>query len=284
MYSVGQQEGTWVLQAEGDRATVLPERGGILLSWAVGAMEILYLDRERFANPALSIRGGIPLLFPICGNLVDDTYTWEGQSYKLPQHGFARHLPWTVTNQNTAEGASITVTLSHRGETLAVYPFPFQLDYTYTLRPQELELQFRHTNLGTAPMPFATGIHPYFLAPDKTQLQFQIPAQQYVVKGETQPQAFTGEFDFDCGEIDIALMPLSAQVAKVTDRARNLEVTISYDQHYTTLVFWTVKGKDFYCLEPWSSPRNALNTGEKLITLASGESLTTSVQIAVKFL
>lgn len=286
MYSVREEAGVWILQSERDqgRATVLPERGGILLSWDIGAREILYLDRERFANPALSIRGGIPLLFPICGNLVDDTYTWGGQSYKLSQHGFARNLPWAVTNHNSSEGASITLTLTHSDQTLAVYPFPFQLDYTYILRPQTLELRFHHTNLGDTPMPFATGIHPYFLALDKTQLQLHIPAQQYITKGESQPQPFQGELDFERPEIDIAFMPLTGQTATVTDRARQLELTLSYDQHYTTLVFWTVQGKDFYCLEPWSAPRNALNTGENLLTLPPGESLETVVKMEVKFL
>jgi len=33
-----------------------------------------------------------------------------------------------------------------------------------------------------------------------------------------------------------------------------LKLTLEYDDHYSTLVFWTVKGKDFYCLEPWAPP------------------------------
>ena len=33
-----------------------------------------------------------PVLFPIVGRLPQDTYTYLGQSYQLPQHGFARGL------------------------------------------------------------------------------------------------------------------------------------------------------------------------------------------------
>jgi galactose mutarotase-like enzyme len=58
---------------------------------------MLYLDVERFANPELSIRGGVPILFPICGNLPDNCYTYNGQQYTLKQHGFGRYLPWEVT-------------------------------------------------------------------------------------------------------------------------------------------------------------------------------------------
>jgi galactose mutarotase-like enzyme len=279
MFAVTEQDGLWTLRDDTapSQAMVLPHRGGIVLSWSVGDREVLYLDRERFANPELSIRGGIPLLFPICGNLAEDSYTWQGQTYKLSQHGFARNLPWEVTDHSIVTAASLTVTLVSNAQTLAVYPFPFRLDYVYSLQGNRLELKFRHTNTGTEPMPFATGIHPYFLAPDKHQLSFHIPAHQFIPKGETTPQPFSGAFDFDREEIDVALMPLTDRVAKVIDRARNLELTLTYDDHYSTLVFWTVKGKDFYCLEPWSAPRNALNTGAHLLRVEPGETLETIV-------
>ena len=78
---------------------VCPGRGGIVTEWRTQDQKIFYMDKERFADPALSVRGGIPLLFPICGNLPEDTYTLDGESYKLKQHGFARNLPWQVTQQ-----------------------------------------------------------------------------------------------------------------------------------------------------------------------------------------
>lgn len=75
---------------------VVPERGAIITGWQVQGKEILYLDKEGFANPALSIRGGIPILFPICGNLPNNIYTYKGNEYTLKQHGFARDLPWNI--------------------------------------------------------------------------------------------------------------------------------------------------------------------------------------------
>jgi galactose mutarotase-like enzyme len=41
------------------------------------------------ADPAFWT-GHAPVLFPIVGGLVDDTYRVDGQSYHLPRHGFAR--------------------------------------------------------------------------------------------------------------------------------------------------------------------------------------------------
>jgi len=46
-----------------------PERGGVITNWVSDGNEILYFDETRFMDKKKSIRGGIPILFPICGNL-----------------------------------------------------------------------------------------------------------------------------------------------------------------------------------------------------------------------
>ena len=46
-----------------------PDRGGIITNWVSDNKEILYFDEKRFLDKTKSIRGGIPILFPICGNL-----------------------------------------------------------------------------------------------------------------------------------------------------------------------------------------------------------------------
>jgi galactose mutarotase-like enzyme len=263
---------------------IVPEKGGIVTEWSWQNQDIFYLDRERFQDPQLSVRGGIPLLFPICGNLVGDSYQHGRKTYQLAQHGFARNLPWEVTQQSTEGGASITVSLKSTEQTLQVYPFDFALDFIYTLKGNTLELIYRHRNLATESMPFATGIHPYFYVADKSKLVFDIPATEYQAKGDTKIQNFTGKFDFNQEEIDIALTNLASNIATVTDLDRQIKLTIEYDQNYGTLVFWTVKGKDFYCLEPWSSPRNALNTGENLLMAKPGETKETRILLTVESL
>ncbi|MBV8887149.1 MAG: aldose epimerase [Chroococcidiopsidaceae cyanobacterium CP_BM_RX_35] len=278
-----QQYKTYVLSDGNAQVTVIPDRGGIITSWQVEGQKILYMDTERFKDSTLSVRGGIPLLFPICGNLQEDTYTLDGRTYQLKQHGFARNLPWQATNQSTEDGASITVSLKSDETTQAGYPFDFELNFIYTLRGNNLELRYRHTNLSKQPMPFATGIHPYFIVADKGSLIFDIPSTEYKIKGGTEVYPFSGKFDFDQEEIDVAFINLTGLSANVKDRDRNLKLTVEYDDHYSTLVFWTVKGKDFYCLEPWSAPRNALNTEEHLIQAPPGATVETIVKMTVEF-
>ncbi len=63
MFAIAVQPGqyrTYVLsdQAARSRLEVVPERGGMITRWQVQDQELLYLDRERFANPELTVRGG----------------------------------------------------------------------------------------------------------------------------------------------------------------------------------------------------------------------------------
>lgn len=263
------------------RLEVVPERGGIITRWQVRGQDLLYLDGDRFADPSLSVRGGIPILFPICGNLPNNTYTHQGKNYTLKQHGFARDLPWTVSDSSPSDG--ITLTLTSNNQTYAVYPFDFELTFTYRLQGNALLIQQRYVNRSPEPMPFSTGLHPYFAVSDaaseKNQLQFDIPATQVTNQIDQIQHPFSGQFDFGQTEIDAAFRPVARQEASVTHSGHRL--TLSYDAIYATLVFWTIKGKDYYCLEPWSAPRNAMNTGEDLTLLQPGATAETWVKLAI---
>ncbi|MFB2921782.1 MULTISPECIES: aldose epimerase [Aerosakkonema] len=262
---------------------VVPERGGIITRWCIQGQEILYLDAERFADPNLSVRGGIPILFPICGNLPDNTYTHKEKQYTLKQHGFARDLPWEVANQVTQDQVSITLVLESDDVTRKVYPFDFKLAFTYQIRGNTLQIRQCYTNLSDEQMSFCTGLHPYFYTFDKTQLQLRIPATEYQDQRNKTTHPFTGSFDFDSDEIDVAFRDVRSPFASVTDSSRNLRLSLSYDEAYSTLVFWTVKGKEYYCLEPWTAPRNALNTGENLIHVEPEATFETLVSLTASF-
>lgn len=266
------------------RLEVVPSRGGLVTRWQVQGQDIFYFDRDRFADPSLSVRGGIPILFPICGNLPNNQYDLDGQPYHLKQHGFARDLPWQATEQSVAEAASLTLTLASSEATLAQYPFAFNLAFTFHVRGHILEIQQRFTNRSDRPMPFATGLHPYFLVQDKAQLSFEIPAQEFRNHLTGATETFGGSFDWSQPEIDLAFQNLTAPAATVTDHHLGRRLTLSWSADYTKLVFWTVQGKDYYCLEPWTAPRNALNSGENLLVISPQQTLETTVRMAIAFL
>ncbi len=273
------------LQTEQSQLEVVPARGGIITSWQVQGQEIFYLDKERFANPELSVRGGVPILFPICGNLPDNTYTHNGQQYTLKQHGFARDLPWEVLQQEVdPQQAWVMLRLESNEQTKAVYPFEFQLQFTYQIQGNTLEIRQEYANLSSTPMPFSAGFHPYFCAPDKSQLEFAIPSNQYQDQKSKEISTFDGNFDFQREEIDFAFGYLNSNSSSVTDKGRKLQLIMEWDDIFSTFVFWTLKGKDFYCVEPWTAPRNALNTGEHLTILAPGATQTATIRLRTKFI
>ncbi len=288
MYKIEEQDlqyKTYVLSdvTAGSQVEVVPERGGIITRWRIQGQEVFYLDTERFTHPDLSVRGGNPILFPICGNLPDNSYTVNGKQYTLKQHGFARELPWEVINQSADGKASITVSLKSNEQTKAVYPFDFEIAFTYELQGNTLVVHQQYSNLSSIPMPFSSGFHPYFLCGDKTQLEVAIPSGQYLDNKTKEIYPFTGNFDFSQDEIDFAFGQLTSKSTSVTDQSRGLKLEIDYDDFSTTLVFWTVKGKDFYCLEPWSANRNSLNTGENLTVLDPGKTFTAVLQLRANF-
>jgi galactose mutarotase-like enzyme len=261
---------------------VVPSRGGIITQWQIQGEDIFYLDRERFRDPTLSIRGGIPILFPICGNLPDDSYSYNLQTYQLKQHGFARDLPWEIIDRSTDNSASITLSLQSNAETITVYPFAFNLEFTYILAGNTLTIQQKYINNSTAKMPFSTGLHPYFAVRDKSKLEFEIPAFSYQNQITKEIKSFTGIFDFNETEIDVAFRNPTGTKCAVVDRSAKRKISLSYADAYSTIVFWTIAGKDYVCLEPWTAPRNAINTGKNLLYIEPNSSYETWTTLEIE--
>jgi galactose mutarotase-like enzyme len=258
---------------------IVPERGGIATKWGVDGLELLYLDSERFARPEMSVRGGIPILFPICGNLPNNVYTYQEREYTLKQHGFARDLPWQVVGQATEECASITLQLTSNEETQRVYPFEFTLRFTYQLVGDTLKILQSFTNHSSEPMLFSVGLHPYFQVSDKSQLEFAIPASEYRDQRTGEIFAYRNHLDLEPEEVDLAFGYMAGNFARVTDNGSQKQLYLQFADDYNTVVFWTLKDKPFYCIEPWSAARNALNTSDRIIKLAPNATLETWVQL-----
>lgn len=284
MFTISQEQKqyqTYILTDEDAKSQieVVPERGGIITRWRINEREILYLDEERYADPTKTVRGGVPILFPICGNLPYDTFNYQGESYKLVQHGFGRRIPWKVKETNNSNCASITITLESDQETLKVYPFEFIVSYTYELRGNSVKISQTYTNNSEVEMPFSAGFHPYFQIGDKQKLEVEIPGTKYTDNLSKATIKFSGEFDYQKDEIDAAFTSITANSTSFSDRDNQKKVTIKYSDLFSTLVFWTVKGKDFICVEPWSAPRNGINTGEQITIMKPGTSCKADVEM-----
>lgn len=252
------------------RATLAPLRGGMIIAWSVADRPLLYLDRATFDDPAANVRGGVPVLFPAPGKLADDRWAWGGQRGSMKQHGFARNLPWELAASGVDDGAWATLRLASSEVTRAQFPWDFLASYTYRLRGAALGIEMRIENRSAAPMPFGLGFHPYFAVPDaeKAGAQIPTPATRAFDNRTRQEVAFTG-LDLTAPEVDLHLHDHGSATASLA--LGDAEITLRGSAELSRWVIWTLRGKGFVCLEPWSCPGNALNTGEGLLVLAPGE-------------
>lgn len=120
------------------------------------------------ANPTYWKRHS-PILFPIVGSLNHQTYTYQGKTYSMSQHGFARDMEFTLISTSETE---IWFRLEATDETKKVYPFHFVLDVGYQLLGRRIKLMWKVLNQDSSNMYFSIGGHPAFMCPlDETSNQ-----------------------------------------------------------------------------------------------------------------
>ena len=255
--------------ASGDQLLVVPERGGLVTGWKADGLERLYFDQDRFADPAKSVRGGIPVLFPICGNLPGDRLELPQGGFPMAQHGFARDLPWQL--RALEDGTGIELSLGHSADTLAHYPFPFALRLRYQLEPSALAITAEVEQLasGTAAMPFSLGLHPYFIVSALGNTAVEgLPNTCF--NHLTMAAANTAEQLQRLPEgIDLLAGPAAA--VRLIDCGHGSAVELEPEAPLDLAVVWTDPPRPMVCLEPWTAPRGALTSGDRCLWLEPGE-------------
>lgn len=265
----------------GASAVVIPELGGTVASLCFpttdGPREVLFCHEHFWDKTSVATRGGIPLLFPICGRLAEGKYEILGRGATLPIHGFAMRRPWRVMER--AEG-KLELALTHPSD--EHYPFAVELTSCFELRRSEFTLHFTVRNMGEIPMPFSAGWHPYFLTPSdqhgKAAMRVRVPADasgryesSYTAVSQWGPLLST------------SLSPAHPLFKEALHRANDDTASVTWPDGFMVelktgrsdgdfIPYWqlhTEADKPFICVEPWTSPPNALNSGEGLTHLAS---------------
>ncbi|MEB3333784.1 MAG: galactose mutarotase [Cyanobacteriota bacterium] len=256
----------------GDCLRVVPERGGLVTGWRSEGREWLYLDALRFADPALSVRGGIPVLFPICGNLPGDRLPLPQGDTILHQHGFARDRPWSLDCLDDGEGVALT--LVDDATTREAFPFAFHLRLEVRLAPGTLSITARVTHTGgpeAPPMPFSLGFHPYFQVSDPAAVELVGLAERCVDHLSQEETATALILARLADGVDCLARP-SGETVTLRDPLAGTRLTLELTPPLDRVVVWTDPPRPMVCLEPWSGPRGALLTGDGRLELAPGES------------
>ena len=115
-------------------------------------------------------KGHSPILFPACGGLWNGKYSLNGKEYNMPKHGFAKGMEFEIDKNSPVtdsdEVSEVSFTTTSNDETMACFPFKWQLTLRYTLRGEQLECEAEVSNLSDETMHYQIGGHPALALPD----------------------------------------------------------------------------------------------------------------------
>ncbi len=231
-----------------------------------------------------------PVLFPIVGGLKDNSYIFEGMTYRLPRHGFARELVFEIED-HWDDGISF---LLHSNEdTLKVYPFTFEFRLVYELYANLLSVTYHVTNLGENDMYFSVGGHPAFALPIEEGLSYQDYYLEFEeeenlkrwpvnLQGliEEEPKAIFDKtlIDDELVEIETKFLPLTKELfhkdalvfkqlnsSTVTLKSEKSEHSLRFDfAGFPFLGIWAAKDANFVCIEPWCGIADSVRHSQEL--------------------
>jgi galactose mutarotase-like enzyme len=201
-----------------------------------------------------------PILFPIVGRLVNDSFTYNGNLFEMKQHGFARDNKFQLIRKETDE---VHFKLQSTEETHNQYPFDFELIVSYRLVQNTIEIGFHVKNLGNKSMPFSIGGHPGFAIQgslDEYALDFKKPLrleQSELIgpyySGKIKEVSILNELKLENSLFEndaVVFKHPSFNTVTLTHFKKGKLVTVSSD-HWDAIGFWTKKGAPFFCIEPW---------------------------------
>lgn len=224
------------------------------------------------ADPAVWNRSS-PVLFPFVGRLKNDQYTYLGNTYHLPQHGFARNFDFEVINHSDS---NIIFELKSNDKTFENYPFHFSLQLEYKLTDNALELSYRIENTGSTKMYYSIGAHPAFNIDkplDNYSIHFEKEEQferhllsnglQIHETDKVTMNANVLHLKNEYFETDaIVIKGMKSNELSIVDNNNQKLVSLeSID--YPFYGIWSKSPYPFICLEPWDGIADSIDsTGE----------------------
>ena len=221
---------------------------------SIGGTEFIWCGDENIWS------GHAPILFPICGNLKNDTYEYNGKEYSLPIHGFASTSKFFIEYNDDTKAIFL---LKSDEKTLSCYPFEFEFRAIFELDGNELKVTYNLQNKTDGEMLFAVGAHEAYSCPEGIE-EYDVIFEKY----ETLNSHFVDENLISNNTVPILenknILPLKKKTfeagaliffelisRKVTLKQRNgsRKIEISFPDHDFFLI-WTKPEGDYICLEP----------------------------------
>jgi aldose 1-epimerase len=297
--------GTQFPIAHGNQRATVVEVGAAIREYVVGDRAVF----QSFAEHEVSWAYHGSVLVPWPNRVRDGRYEFDGEKYQLALseparltalHGLAAWQRWELLDQSAS-----SVTLQFRLLPSPGYPFHLDTVVRYALGDDGLAVTTTSTNVGARACPYAIGFHPYVwsgaAAPtgddaplDACTLQLDagrrfVPDERLIPIGADDVEGTVYDFRtsrslagvrLDDGFTDViadAEGRSSAWVAGIDGRS----VQVWAD---STFGFWQIFSGDTLpadiarrslAVEPMTAAPNAFESGEGLLRLLPGESVTT---------
>ena len=163
---------------------VVPEWGANVIGFSFHPAELRwpvpFLEPADIASIAAKPTSyGIPILAPTPGRVGRErggVFRYQGEEYRLAheQHGFARHLPWTVVARTPS---AISCALDVRPtDSPGSFPFEFEIEHRVELSDRRLDAWLVVRNTSRRVQPTSVGWHPYLYRQPTCRLR--IPASR----------------------------------------------------------------------------------------------------------
>lgn len=248
--------------------------------------------------------GKAPVLFPIVCAVNNGEIKVDGQIHKVGNHGFARKSEFELIEESDTEAV---YRLSYNENTLAMYPFKFNLYIHYTLEGTKLNIDYKVENVDNKEMYFQIGTHPGFNCPLGNDGKFEDYYLEFECN-ETLERLFMNDANVlinDKSEVVLKnknILPLTRELFKdgalvfrnmnskkivLKSKASEKSVTLSYEK-LSYLGLWQAKDAEFICIEPWHGIADVegysgeFKEKEMIIALQQGASFECNHNIEIK--
>ena len=223
--------------------------------------------------------GSAPILFPICGGIIDDEFTYEGKTYHLPKHGFGRKSEFTVETQTEN---SITFLLCSNEETLKVYPFDFELRINFITADNKLNVTYNVKNLTDGKMYFSIGAHEGYATPEGIE-EYDVIFNEnetldavalngnYLTAEKTRiiTDSKVLSLKHDYFKIDaLVFEKFNSQYCTLAHRGGTRKIKVEFED-FNHLLLWHKPMANYMCVEPWNGLQS-YEWSEKDITKKPG--------------
>lgn len=206
-----------------------------------------------------------PILFPVCGRLLDSKYTLGGKEYNMGAHGFVRDAEFAVTALSESE---ITFEVSADEKTLSVYPFDFTLTVNYFLKESTLVMSIDVKNNGSRVMPYMLGWHPGFTISGKIDdYTLTFPGGEKAKRHHMTSNLFLEPLAVDFPLKNGVYLPTESEIYEkdtvvltnvgceaILSRGEDCKLRMKQSENLTYFAIWKAPHTEakYICLEPWS--------------------------------